>query len=259
MAETVFGNRMTKQNIVIVGASSGIAKALCAELAREGNNLVLAGRDVNELHRAATDLKIRYQREVFVEPFEAGNYDGYQKFWADCVGHFADGLHGVVVCHGVLPDQAEAQRNISTLRQSLDVNFISAAAILEVAAAYFEGRKNGFLAAISSVAGDRGRQSNYSYGAAKAGLTAYLQGLRNRLQHSGVHVLTVKPGFVATRMTEGKVNPKSPLLAQPEKVAGQIAKAISRRKNVVYTPHIWWVIMSIICAIPETIFKRLKL
>jgi short-subunit dehydrogenase len=247
------------ERIVIVGATSGIAKAICAELAREGHHLVIAGRDLPELERQAADLRIRYQRDVFVQRFDALEYEAHQSFWNDCVARFADGPTGLIVCHGYLPEQADAQREIAVLRQSFDVNLVSVAALMEVAAAHFEPRKCGFLAAISSVAGDRGRQSNYLYGAPKAGLSAYLQGLRNRLHRSGVHVLTIKPGFVATRMTFGRVNPKSPLLASPERVARHICRAIRRRKNVLYTPPIWRPIMAVIRAIPEPIFKRLKL
>jgi len=245
--------------IVVVGATSGIAKALCAELARDGNDLVIAGRDLEELGRQADDLRIRFQREIFVERFDALQYDGLPSFWSNCILHFPNGPTGVVVCFGYLPEQSDAQRDGAVLRQSFDVNLVSVAALMEIAAAYFEQRKSGFLAAISSVAGDRGRQSNYLYGAPKAGLSAYLQGLRNRLQPSGVHVLTIKPGFVATRMTFGRVNPKSPLLASPQRVARHICRAIRRRKNVIYTPPIWRFIMTVIRAIPETIFKRLKL
>src|SRR5262245_59099552 len=244
------------EKIVIVGATSGISKAICAELAREGHDVVLAARNIEELERQATDLRIRFQREVFVERFEASEYDTFPQFWNHCVAHFPDGATGIIVCHGYLPEQSEAQRDTAILRQSFDVNLVSVAALLEVAAAYFETRQSGFLAAISSVAGDRGRQSNYLYGAPKAGLSAYLEGLRNRLHPPGVHVLTIKPGFVATRMTFGKVNPKSPLLASPERVARQICRAIRRRKNVLYTPSIWRLIMAVIRAIPESIFKR---
>jgi len=247
------------ENVVIVGATSGIAKALCAELADGGANLVVAGRNIEQLERQAADLRIRFQRDVFVERFDAADVERFSQFWANCVAHFADGTTGLVVCYGFLPVQDEAQRDAAVLRQSLDVNFTSPAALLEIAAAYFEQRRSGWIAAISSVAGDRGRQSNYLYGAAKAGLSAYLQGLRNRLQPAGVHVLSIKPGFVATRMTAGKVNPKSPLVASPERVARDIARAIRRRKNVLYTPWIWRPIMFVVRSIPEAIFKRLKL
>jgi short-subunit dehydrogenase len=257
------------QNVVIIGASSGIAKALAAELAADGASLVLAGRNVEELTLDAADLRVRYQHNVFVEKFDALATDTYQAFWNACVAHFAGdvnganiadrAVNGVVICHGVLPDQAESQCNLAVLRESFEVNFLSAAELLEIAAAYFEPRHTGFIAAISSVAGDRGRQSNYIYGAAKAGLSAYLQGLRNRLYHSGVHVLTIKPGFVATRMTFGKVNPNSPIVASPQRVAKDIARAIRRRRNVIYTPWIWRAILTAVCAIPETLFKRMKM
>jgi short-subunit dehydrogenase len=247
------------ENIVIVGATSGIAKALCTRLMQQGDNLVLAGRNLDELNRQAADLKVRFGRDVFVETFDAADYERYAPFWANCAAHFAGGASGIVVCHGFLADQQEAQRSTALLRQSLEVNFVSAAALMEIAAAYFEERKRGFIAAISSVAGDRGRQSNYLYGSAKAGLSAYLQGLRNRLQPSGVPVLTIKPGFVATRMTFGRVNPNSPLVGSPERVARDITRAIRRRKNVLYTPRIWRLIMWVVRSIPEAIFKRLKM
>jgi short-subunit dehydrogenase len=124
---------------------------------------------------------------------------------------------------------------------------------------YLEERGRGYIAAVSSVAGDRGRQSNYTYGASKAGLSAYLQGLRNRLHPAGVHVLTVKPGFVDTPMTHGLVNPDSPLVASPEQVAADVDLAIRKRKDVIYTRWFWRAVMLVIGSIPERVFKRLKL
>lgn len=248
-----------RENVVVVGATSGIARALNAELARRGCGLVLAGRNMEELERCAADLRIRFPATVAVERFEAENFDDYHPFWARCATHCPEGIDGIVVCHGYLPKQPQAQANFVELRKSFDVNFLSAAALLEIAAAYFVERRAGYIAAISSVAGDRGRQSNYLYGAPKAGLSAYLQGLRNRLHPAGIPVLTIKPGFVATRMTEGRVNPNSPLMARPQRVARQIDRAIRRRRNVLYTPHIWRLVMAIVRAIPEAIFKRMKL
>ena len=131
--------------------------------------------------------------------------------------------------------------------------------ICEPFAEILESQGYGRLIGISSVAGDRGRQSNYIYGAAKAGVTAYLSGLRNRLFHKGVHVMTVKPGFVATKMTAGLLDPKSPMVATPEKVARDIVRASKRRKNILYTPRRWCLIMTIIESIPEFIFKRMKM
>jgi len=137
----------------------------------------------------------------------------------------------------------------------IDVNYTSAVSILNIAANYFEERQRGFIGAISSVAGDRGRQSNYIYGSTKAGLSVYLEGLRNRLHASGVQVLTIKPGMVDTKMTYGVVY-DSPLLASPTKVAQDISKGIEKKRNVLYTPWFWIVIMFIIKIIPEFIFKR---
>jgi short-subunit dehydrogenase len=247
------------ENVVVVGATSGIARALNAELARRGCALVLAGRNVEELERCAADLKVRFQVPVAVERFDAEMFDDYQAFWKRCAGHFQHDIDGLVVCHGYLPEQPQAQQSFAELRRSFDINFLSPAALLEIAADYFVQHRRGYIAAISSVAGDRGRQSNYLYGAPKAGLSAYLQGLRNRLHPLGIAVLTIKPGFVATRMTEGRVNPNSPLVAKPEKVARQIDRAIRRRQNVLYTPRIWRLVMAIVRAIPEPLFKRMKL
>src|SRR5215813_9309332 len=124
------------ENIVIVGATSGIARALCIELAQRGDNLVLAGRNLDELNRQAADLRIRFGRDVFVEFFDAADYEKYPQFWNDCSAHFPSGASGIVVCHGLLADQAEAQRSTAILRQSLEVNFVSEAALMEIAAAY---------------------------------------------------------------------------------------------------------------------------
>jgi short-subunit dehydrogenase len=139
----------------------------------------------------------------------------------------------------------------------LDSNFTAAVSVLNLAADYFAARRGGFLCVLSSVAGDRGRQSNYLYGAAKGGLTVYLQGLRNRLSRSGVQVTTVKPGFVDTPMTYGK--PGLFLTATPERAARGILRAIRRRKDEVYVPGFWRWIMEIVRTVPECVFKRMKL
>jgi short-subunit dehydrogenase len=141
----------------------------------------------------------------------------------------------------------------------IDVNYTSAVSLLGLAAAHFASKKTGCICAVSSVAGDRGRQSNFLYGSTKAALTAHLQGLRNRLFRAGVAVVTIKPGFVDTAMTWGLVNPASPLVASPKRVARDMARAIERRANVVYSPWFWRWIMAIIRAIPEPLFKRMKL
>src|SRR5262245_32088329 len=153
--------------------------------------------------------------------------------------------------------QGEAQTSFELARRMIDVNYTSAVSLLNLAANYLEAQKAGFICAISSVAGDRGRQSNYIYGSTKAALNTYLEGMRVRLAKVGVPVTTVKPGFVDTRMTRGL--PGMFLVAQPERVARDICRAIKKRRSVVYTPWFWWGIMSIICSIPTFVFKRLKL
>lgn len=244
---------------LILGATSGIATALAHRLARDGRSLLLAGRDMNELQRMAADLHLRYQIQAEPIAFSALDFQNHADFFEECIDRASGRLEGVLLCYGDMLPQASTQSSFESARQVIDVNFTSAVSILSVAANYLEQRRSGFIGIISSVAGDRGRQSNYTYGAAKAGLTAFAQGLRNRLFKSGVHVLTIKPGFVATRMTAGLLNPKSPLVAAPEKVANDIVRAIARRKPVVYTPWFWWCIMTLICAIPERIFQRMKL
>ena len=247
------------EHIVILGAGSGIARAVAERLAANGAALLLAGRNVEELERCAADLNVRHQVAAAVRHFDATDYVQHAGFVAQCVEHFDGHVDGVLLCFGTLPDQQECERDEQALRHAIDVNFTGAASILHAFASQLESQKSGWIAAISSVAGDRGRQSNYVYGAAKAGLTAMLQGLRNRLHASGVHVLTIKPGFVATAMTHGIVNPDSPLTASPERVAVDIEKAIRKRRHTVYTPWFWGGIMAIITRLPETIFKRLKL
>ncbi len=219
----------------------------------------MAGRSQEELARGAVDLQERYQTAAFVEPFEALDFTNHATFFERCLSRFNGELDGFVLCHGYMTDQDITEKDFGEARRTIDVNFTSVISLLMLAANYFEQRKKGYIVALSSVAGDRGRMSNYTYGATKAGLSAYLQGLRNRLHRSGVRVLTVKPGFVDTPMTYGKLNPQSPLVASPEKIAHDISQAIRKRKDVLYTPWFWQLVMGLICVLPERVFKRLKL
>ena len=247
------------ENVLVLGATSGIARALCHTLCRRGCNLILAGRNLAELEKDAADLQLRYKTSVFTEIFEALDYDGHKEFFSRCVRRFDNRIDGVILCYGYLPEQAETETNFAEAQRTIDTNFTSTVSVLNHAALQLQKQESGYIAAISSVAGDRGRKSNYTYGAAKAGLSCYLQGLRNRLHECGVAVLTIKPGFVHTPMTEGLLDPRSPLVATPERVARAIDAAIRRRKDVAYTPWFWHWIMAIIVAIPERIFKRLSL
>jgi decaprenylphospho-beta-D-erythro-pentofuranosid-2-ulose 2-reductase len=168
------------------------------------------------------------------------------------------GIDIVLIAHGTLSDQAQCQTSVDALRHEFDVNAVSTMALLTLLANRLEAQRHGTLAVISSVAGDRGRQSNYAYGSAKAAVTAFLAGLRQRLAKANVDVLTIKPGFVDTPMTAGIAN-KGALWAQPDAIAAGIVKAIERRRNIVYLPWFWRWIMLVIRHIPEPLFKKLKL
>ena len=248
-----------RDNVFIVGATSGIARPLCRRLAGRGCRLLLAGRREDELQRIAADLRVRYRADVAVATFEALEFETHREFVDRCTGHFDGGLTGVVFCVGYLAPQATTQSDVTAARHTIDVNLTAAVSVLHPFADYLEQRGKGWMVVVSSVAGDRGRQSNYTYGSSKAGLTVFLQGLRNRLHRAGVRVLTVKPGPVDTSMTAGMVESDSWLMASPERIAAGIDRALRGGRNVVYLPGYWRVIMAVIRAIPEAVFKRLKL
>lgn len=243
--------------VLILGATSGIASALAKEFAAHKYDLVLGGRDRDELSALASDLSLRNSVRAGVLAFDALNTQTHAASLQLFLAESGSALAGAVVCIGYLGDQAKAQVDWDEARLILETNFTGCVSALNILANRFEHRRTGFICAISSVAGDRGRQSNYLYGAAKAGLSVYLQGLRNRLFPAGVKVITVKPGFVDTRMTYGR--PGLFLLASPESVAQGIFTAIVKGKSVVYLPWFWRPIMLIVRSIPETIFKRLKM
>jgi short-subunit dehydrogenase len=242
---------------MILGGTSGIARAVAAEFARHGYGLMLVARRQEELETVAADLRVRYAVPVqtaLLDALDESGRDGAIDAALQAVG---DSLAGVVLAIGYLGDQKQAESDWAEARRILDTNFTSSVALLNRVADHMEPRGRGFIAAISSVAGDRGRQSNYFYGSAKAALSTYLSGLRNRLAPRGVRVVTIKPGFVDTPMTYGK--PGMFLVASPEAAARGIVKAIRGGRDVAYVPGFWAIIMGIIRAIPEPIFKKLKL
>ncbi|HZL34642.1 MAG TPA: SDR family oxidoreductase [Tepidisphaeraceae bacterium] len=243
--------------VVVVGASSGIGRAIANEWAASGNDIILAGRDLDDLNRSAADLRIRFGRQIEVTAFDALAFDTHEAFWRNCRELAPEGIAGVILLHGFLPVQLDAQTDLALMRQTVDTNLTSAISLLSLVSNDFERRGSGFICVFSSVAGDRGRQSNYVYGSAKAGLTAFLSGLRSRLFKSGVSVTTVKPGFVDTGMTWGL--PGLFLVAQPRDVAYDVFQAVSKGRAHVYTPWFWQYIMLIIKSIPESVFKRMKL
>ena len=241
--------------VLILGATSAIARGTAAAFAAKGHNIYLAARDMDELQRTASDLRIRYGVTVAYGLFDAEATATHEAFLQSVITEM-QGLAGVVLAFGYLGDQLAA-RDFKTGEKVIAANFTGAASILSHCANYFEQLKHGFIIGISSVAGDRGRQSNYVYGAAKGALSIYLQGLRNRLFPHGVRVITVKPGFVDTAMTYGM--PGLFLVASPQAIGERIAGALNKSSDVVYLPGFWRYIMLIIKHIPEPIFKRLKL
>jgi short-subunit dehydrogenase len=243
--------------VIVLGASSGIGRAVANELAQRGYDLVLAGRNAEELAAAAADLRLRHGVATSCQAFDALALETHGAVVEACRLASGDSLAGAVVCFGYLGDQSVAQNDPRETKRIFDTNLLGAASVLGVLANHFEAKRHGFLCAISSVAGDRGRQSNYVYGSAKAGLTVFLQGLRNRLFPSGVRVITIKPGFVDTAMTFGR--PGMFLVASPESAGRAIVRAIDRGRDVVYVPGFWRAAMLLIRAIPERVFKRLRL
>ena len=241
--------------VLILGATSAIARATAAAFAARGAAMYLASRDEDELKRIAADIHLRYGVEAHHGLFDAEAIDTHEAFFKSVVAAMPN-LSGVVLAFGYLGDQ-QAARNFNVGARVIASNFTGAASILSLCADYFEPLKSGFIIGISSVAGDRGRQSNYVYGAAKGALSLYLQGLRNRLFASGVRVITIKPGFVDTAMTFGL--PGLFLIASPQDIGERIARTLDKSADVVYLPWFWRYIMLIIKHIPEPIFKRLKL
>ncbi len=242
------------KSLLVLGASSDIAKAVAREYAKAGCDLILAGRNVDELQRDGEDYRIRYGIGATVVRFDALDVQSHDRFYKS----LSPRPDGVVCAIGYLGDQMHGQRDFLEARTILDTNYLGCVSILGVIADDFEQRRSGFIIGISSVAGDRGRKSNYLYGSAKAGFTAYLSGIRNRLSAANVQVLTVKPGFVATRMTEGKDLPKL-LTSTPGKVARDIVRAQRKGRDSIYTPWYWRWIMFLIRFIPERFFKTLSL
>lgn len=240
--------------VLLLGAGSDIAVALAREFASKGHAVQLAARQVNRLAALHSDITIRYQVPCTLHEFDAEQPATHQAFYS--------GLPtppDITICvFGYLGDQEKAESDWQECNRIIQVNYTGALSILNIIANDYIQRGKGEIAGISSVAGLRGRQSNYFYGSAKAGFTTYLSGLRNRLFHKNIHVLTVLPGFVATRMTENM--PLPPLLtAQPEEVASAIRKALEKKKNILYVKWFWRWIMLIIRSIPEFQFKKLKL
>lgn len=240
--------------MLVLGAGSDIAKATVRRFAQEGVNFYLAHYKIEEMQNFVSDIEIRYNVKVEAVTFDAVNFETHKSFYEN----LNPKPDGVLCAFGYLGSQQQGMGDFKEAEKIIDINYKGAVSILNVVAQDFVQRKEGWIAGISSVAGDRGRQSNFLYGSAKAGLTAYLSGLRNYAYRHNVNVLTIKPGFVNTKMTRCMDLPKK-LMAEPEEVAEAIYTAWRKKKDVLYVKWIWRYIMLLIIHIPERIFKKLSL
>ena len=242
--------------MLIVGATSAIAEATARLFAAGGDHLCLAGRNVTRLTAIAEDLRVRGAPQVDTVALDANDFSQHESVLSQ-VEQVMGGLDTVLIAHGTLPDQQSCQASVEATLEAITTNALSVIALLTVIANRFEQQGSGTIAVISSVAGDRGRQSNYVYGTAKSAVSTFAQGLRNRLSRAGVKVVTIKPGFVDTPMTAAFK--KGALWATPATVAKRIHRAMAKGEDVVYTPWFWRWIMAIIKAVPESIFKKARL
>jgi len=241
-------------SLLFLGATSDIAIETARIFGEKHFDIYMAGRDIEYLNKLKKDFEIRYNISANIIHFDALNFTEHRHF-IDSLIPFPD----VTICaFGYLGDQQRAQLDWSEAKLILETNFSGAVSILNEVANLYERQKRGTIVGITSVAGDRGRQSNYLYGSAKAGFSTYLSGLRQRLYPSGVNVISIKPGFVRTKMTEHLELPRF-LTADPKQVAKKIEAGISKQANIIYVKAIWRYVMLIIKLIPENIFKRTRL
>ncbi len=245
------------KNILVIGATSAIAIACSRLWAVEDAAFFLVGRKADRLQQTADDLSTRGASAVHTHVVDLNELDKHEKLIELCFSELGK-IDVALIAYGTLPNQQACEQDVDETIRAFYSNGLSVIALLTLIANKMEVQAEGSIIVISSVAGDRGRFSNYVYGSAKAAVSAFCEGLRARLFNAGVHVLTIKPGFVDTPMTKNLSFPKF-LVASPEKVAGDIVTAVSKKKNVIYTPWFWRFIMFVIVHIPGFVFKRLKL
>ena len=240
--------------VLILGATSDIGFAVARKFAAEKYDVQLAARNKDQLLPLQSDLQIRYNIHCSIYVFEALSFNTHKAFY-EALSPKPD---VVVYVIGYMNENEAVIKEFDEVVKTINTNYTGAVSILNIIGTDYENKKSGTIVGISSVAGNRGRQSNYIYGSAKAGFTAYLSGLRNRLYHHKVHVLTVLPGFVYTKMTEHLSLPKL-LTAKPDEVANAVYKGVKNKKNVIYVKWFWRWIMLIITSVPEAMFKKKKL
>lgn len=240
---------------IVLGASSSVGRAFARQVAAQGCDLILAGRDTDDLQRTAADIALRGDGRADVLYFDAAATDDHAKFVDDCMRR--GGPVDAFLLFGAMPEQQAIDRDFALALQTIGVNYVGAVSVLSRLAPHLEAQGGGRVVVLSSVAGDRGRPKNYVYGSAKGALNLYLQGLRARLARSNVSVTTIKAGFLDTDMSYGA--PGLFLVASPEACAKACLDLSAKGRDVAYFPMFWWGIMTIIKAIPERIFKRLDI
>jgi len=249
-------NGEAPRRVLALGATSAIAEATLRLLAEQHASFFLVGRNPQKVAAVRDDLLTRGASAAVMHAADLYDAAAHPAMLAQAVAALG-GIDLALVAHGVLGDQAAAEKDYAVAEAILRTNFLSAVSLVTWLANYFEAEHRGTIAVISSVAGDRGRKSNYIYGASKGGLNVFLDGVRNRIDRAGVQVLTIKPGFVATPMTAHLK--KNALFAEPAQVARHVLRAIERRKDVAYVPPFWGLIMLVVRSIPRRIFKKMNM
>lgn len=245
------------KRVLIVGATSAIASACARIWAEEGSQFFLVGRNSEKLEQCAADLTARGATAINVHCMDATDLAAHVAMLESCTLAMRQ-IDVALIAHGTLPDQKACEQDVGTALAELANNSTSVIALLTLLANQFENQRCGTLAVISSVAGDRGRPSNYLYGAAKAAVSTFCEGLRARMFKVGVHIATIKPGFVDTPMTQGLEFPTL-LVAKPERVAKLIVDGIESKKNIIYAPGFWRFIMLVIRCLPVFVLKRINI
>lgn len=247
---------MNLDRILIIGATSAIAEAIGRQFAMRGATLCLTGRDISRLDVVANDFEVRCGSPVHRYVFDVEDFAHHEDLLAEA-DLLMGGIDVVLIAHGTLPDPVQCAKSVKSTLKAIEINALSVISLMTLAAHRFEQKNWGTIAVISSVAGDRGRGSNYVYGSAKAMVSAFASGLGQSLRKTRVRVVNIKPGFVDTPMTANV--PKNMLWAQPEQVALQAVRAIDAGQPVVYVPGFWYFIMGMVKAVPEWLFRRLPL
>lgn len=243
------------KNILIIGAGSAIATAAARLYAEDHYRIYLTARNEEQLALQKQDLLLRGAVDIDYALLDANHFDQHDAV-LDNAEAFLGSIDIALICHGTLSDQARCEEDFAVVLQEINTNALSVISLVTRLANRLSAKRSGCIAVVTSVAGDRGRQSNYVYGSAKGMVSLFLQGLRGRLLRSNVHVVDIKPGFVDTPMTAAF--PKGPLWSAPEKIAQSIFHGIRRHRHTVYAPGYWRLIMLVVRSIPEVIFKRLK-